>query len=571
MNKITFKATLMPLLTLLLVSCGAEKKDNAKPTAKKPPNILFILADDQGYGDFSAYGNTILKTPNIDNIYRESTRFNNFFVSPVCAPTRASIMTGRYNQRTGVWDTWKGRVSMHGDEYTIAEALKDRGYATGLFGKWHLGYNTPQRPMDQGFDKTLEFEEYAKDTATRVDPIMKTNGVLDPRKGFLTDVVFDDAIDWIEEKSKEDQPFFAYVATFMPHTADKPQVPIEYVEPFLKNDTLVRHTAEVYGMVTKLDENVGRLMAKMKELGLDENTLVVYLSDNGPQMQGGDNGRQERFNVGLRGEKGNVYEGGIKVPCFFRWPGKLTAGREIEAMAAHIDLLPTLVEIADSTDLKLPNPIDGISLVPTLFEKENMEHTTRAYFNQWDRAAVPELWNNVTMRTDTFKLVNGKELYDISKDPYEKNDLAQVKPDVFEEMREATKAWFNDVSSTRGYETSYTELGSPAQKKLTLQFFDRNDKGWPLKILETGPYTFTVENVNPKLFPKGAKLCIEIGDTLVKKDIVKGEDQVVFEDVEVNRGLQNFTIYTEGYKTPKIGRWNQEDLGYRNVIIEINE
>ncbi|MCF8714690.1 arylsulfatase [Joostella atrarenae] len=557
-------------LVILLFSCNSKTTKKEKAFVNKQPNILFILADDQGYGDFSAYGNTILKTPNIDKIYKESTRFNNFFVSPVCSPTRASIMTGRYNQRTGVWDTWKGRVSMHGDEYTIAEALKDRGYTTALFGKWHLGYNTPQRPMDQGFDKTFEFEEYAKDSATRFDPIMKSNGVLDHRKGFLTDVVFDDAIEWIEEKSKENKPFFAYVATYMPHTADKPQVPFEYVKPFLKNDSLVRHTAEVYGMISKLDENVGRLMTKINELNLDENTLIIYMSDNGPQIEGGDQGRQVRYNIGMRGEKGNVYDGGIKVPCFFRWQGKLRAGHEIKSMAAHIDLLPSLVEIADNTNLNLPNPIDGISLVPALFGKNHIPKS-RTFFSQWDRAAVPKLWNNVTMRTDTFKLVNGKELYDISKDPYESNNIAEDKPEVFNKMIEATKKWFDDVSSTRGYVTSYTELGSSAQKKLTLQFFDRNENGWPLKVLKTGPYKFIVENVQPDLFPHGAKLCIKIGDTLMEKDMVKGKNEIVFENIEVGTGLQNLTVYTKGFKTPKIGRWNQEDLGYRNIIIEYQE
>ncbi len=544
------------------ISCGGNK---SKP---EKPNVILILADDQGYGDFSCYGNNILKTPNIDKIYTESVRFNNFFVSPVCAPTRAAMMTGRYNQRTGVWDTWKGRINMHEQEYTIAEALNNAGYATGLFGKWHLGYNYPLRPMDQGFNVTYEWEEYARETGNRVDPFFKRNGQIENRKGFLTDIIFDEAIQWIAEQSREKKPFFAFVSSFLPHTHDNPQVMPEYVEPFLKIDTLVRHTAEVYGMVTKLDENVGRLMEKVHELDLDKNTVIIYLSDNGPQMRGPGNGSQQRYNLGMRGSKTEVFDGGIRVPCFFRWPGYFEAGKDIDGIAAHIDLMPTILNICNA-DQQLPNPIDGINLLPVIEGNKPID-PARNYFVQFQRAAVPELWENTAMRNSEYKLVNGKELYDIKNDPHEVHNIADKHPEIVESMRSETEAWFADVSSSRGFVTSPITLGVKEQNRLSLPFFNRNDHGWPMRVVNQGPYTITVQSVQSQLFPDGGNICIQFGEQTFKQSIEQEMKEMIFRDIKVDTGSYYFTIYTEGYKTPLKGRWNQEDLGYRNVIIELN-
>ena len=538
-----------------------------KASTPERPNVILIVSDDQGYGDFSCYNNPILETPNMDKIYEESTRFNNFFVSPVSAPTRAALMTGRYNQRTGVWDTWKGRVNMHKNEYTIAEALNAGGYATGLFGKWHLGYNYPVRPMDQGFDTTYEWEEYAKETETRVNPVFKRNGKIEKRKGFLTDIIFDEAMQWIEDQTKKEEPFFAYVASFLPHTCDSPQVMPRYVEPFLKYDTLVRRTAEVYGMVTKLDECVGRLMAKVQELGLDENTLIIYLSDNGPQMHGPGHGSQKRYNLGMRGSKGNVYDGGIRVPCFFRWPGHFEAGKEIDGIAAHIDLMPTILDIC-RVDQQLPNPIDGISLLPVIKGKKPID-PNRNYFVQLHRTDKPELWNNTAMRNSHYKLVEGDELYDIQNDPGEKQNIAASHPEVLKKMRTKTEDWFEDVSSSRGYVTSPLTLGSQAQKKLNLQYWNRNDQGWPLNVINKGPYKITVQNVQPQLFPNGGNIVLQFGDQIFKQPIKPNMKEMVFQDIKLDTGSYYFTIYTEGYKIPHKGRWNQEDLGYRNIGMEL--
>ncbi|MFW6164407.1 MAG: arylsulfatase, partial [Planctomycetota bacterium] len=305
----------------------------------KRPNVVLVMTDDQGIGDMSCHGNEKLDTPNIDRLAREGVEFTQFLVCPVCAPTRACLMTGRYNYRTGVTDTYLGRAMMHADEVTVAEMLGQGGYRTAIYGKWHLGDNYPLRPEDQGFHEAIVHngggigQPSDPPGSGYFDPVLRHNGEWKKYEGYCTDVYFDQALEFIQ--ANRDRPFFVYLPTNAPHgpfiVAD------DLWKPF-KAKGLDARTAKVYGMVKNIDENIGRLLAKLEELELAENTIVIFLCDNGP------NGR--RYTMGLRGHKGSVYEGGIRTAFFVRWPSVTAkrAGAKDHHLAAHIDLAPTLLD-----------------------------------------------------------------------------------------------------------------------------------------------------------------------------------------------------------------------------------
>ena len=327
----------------------------ARALAEPPrPNVLIIITDDQGHGDFGIHGNPVLKTPNLDRLARSGVQLTNFYVSPVCAPTRSSLLTGRYNYRTGVVDTFQGRAMMRTEEVTLAERLGSAGYRTGIFGKWHLGDNAPMRPIDQGFRESLVLKGGGIGQASDppggthyFDPILQHNGKPETRKGYCSDIFTTAAIEFMT--AERDRPFFTYLAFNCPHTPlEVPESDhAKYADADLSNSrfplveagrssspTSHDETARVYGMIANIDDNLGRLFQRMEQTGLASNTLVIFLTDNGPQ--------QVRYVSGLRGRKGTVYDGGIRVPCFLRWPGVLKPGEQIDRIAAHIDLTPTV-------------------------------------------------------------------------------------------------------------------------------------------------------------------------------------------------------------------------------------
>jgi arylsulfatase A-like enzyme len=268
MSKIKWISAVVSSVTAALAADG-------KADADVRPNVVLIVADDQGYGDMKCMGNRIIKTPNLDRLHSESIRLTNFILPPVCAPTRAQLMTGRYNYRTGVWDTWMGRQNMRADEVVIARKLQEGGYRTAAFGKWDTGYNFPIRAMDQGFEETV-----IRLPGPNMNPIMMHNGEPQQYQGFVDDAYFDEAIRFIEKN--DNRPFFAYIASILPHDGPDPEVPEEYIEPYKSEPSLRRGDKSVYGMVAKLDENVGRVLATLKKLNLEDNTIVIFLSDNGP-------------------------------------------------------------------------------------------------------------------------------------------------------------------------------------------------------------------------------------------------------------------------------------------------
>ncbi len=446
--------------------------------AAKRPNVIILITDDQGYGDLSLHGNEMLKTPNLDAIAKAGVQFTQFHSSPVCSPTRSSLMTGRYNYRTGVVDTFLGRSMMYPDEVTLAEMLAGAGYRTGIFGKWHLGDNYPLRAMDQGFQESLVHngggvgQPSDPPGNTYFDPVLKRNGRAGKRAGYCTDIFFEAAMEFIAVS--RGRPFFTYLATNAPHTPL--EVADSYVAPFRAlglDDT----TARVYGMVANLDENVGRLRARLKQLEIERDTLLIYMTDNGPQ--------QKRYNAGMRGLKGSVYEGGIRVPCFLQWPGTIAAGGKVDRLAAHIDLLPTVL---DACGVRKPAgpALDGRSLMPLLQpgayapgRPPVAPWPDRTLFFQWHRGDQPELYRNCAARNQRYKLVEGRELYDLESDPAEQRDIAAENPQVVAQLRQSYERWFHDVSSTRGYAPPRPLLGTDFENPVTLTRQDwRGAAGW---------------------------------------------------------------------------------------------
>jgi arylsulfatase A-like enzyme len=414
--------------------------------AQSPPNVILIITDDQGYGDLGFHGNPHVQTPVLDQLAGESLRLNQFYVSPVCAPTRSSLLTGRYSLRTGVRDTYNGGATMATEEVTLAEILKDAGYRTGIFGKWHLGDNHPSRPQDQGFDESLihlaggmgqpgDFTTYFQMDSSYFDPVLWRNGEQKAYKGYCSDIFTDGALDFLAKGS--DQPFFLYLSFNAPHTPL--QVPQAYYEkykdidpasgfegdprPFLEMSEKDKEDArKVYGMVSNIDDNVGRLLQHVDELGLRENTIVIFMTDNGPQ--------QRRYNAGMRGLKSHVFRGGIRVPFFIKWPEVLQGNKEINTPLAHIDVVPTLTEICQA---KLPEDrvIDGKSFYALLKGDSTNSFDERPLFFYWTRK-YPELYNNIAWQKGKYKLVGRTgydapienfELYDINKDEFELHNI----------------------------------------------------------------------------------------------------------------------------------------------------
>jgi arylsulfatase A-like enzyme len=452
-------------------AAGSAAIGSQKAFSLNKPNVIIIITDDQGFGDIGYSGNTQIRTPVMDQLAKESIVFDRFYVSPVCAPTRACLMTGRYNYRTGAIDTWLGRAMMHSDETTMAEIFKSNGYKTGIFGKWHLGDNYPLRPGDQGFEESLIHKGGGITQPSGppgdhyTEPLLYHNNKPVRHKGYCTDIFTDAAIQFV--RHHKDEPFFAYLATNAPHTPL--EIDNRYVKPYLDMG-LDETTAKIYGMVENIDENMGRLFDQLKRLNLEDDTIVIFLTDNGPQ--------QRRYNANLRGLKGSTYEGGIRALSFIRWPAQWRQNVTIKQVAAHIDLLPTLIE---ACNLRPPQnlQLDGRSLFP-LLKGVKKAWPQRTLFIQWHRGDEPEPFRNSAAFDQKYKLVNGTELYDIETDPYEKNDIAKDKPDVVQRLRQEYEAWFQSVSSTRGYAPPRIYIGSEQENPviLTRQDWRGPDAGW---------------------------------------------------------------------------------------------
>jgi arylsulfatase A-like enzyme len=535
----------------------------AEPQPPKKPNVLLIITDDQGYGDLGFHGNPQVKTPRLDALAKESVRFRSFYVQPVCSPTRASLMTGRYAYRTGVVDTFRGRSMMHPDEVTLAEMLGSGGYRTGIFGKWHLGDNAPLRPIDQGFDEALVHRGggigQASDTpgSGYFDPILIHNGKEERTQGYCSDVFASAAIRFIE--ADPTRPFFTYLAFNAPH--EPLMVPENDLKPYLglvpyrgepgighplPAKLLAEETAKVYAMVSNVDANVGRVLDRLDALGLARDTIVIFLTDNGPW--------KARYNAGMRDLKGSVHEGGIRVPCFFRWPGTLEAGRVVEPIASAMDLAPTLLE---ACGVSKPESVafDGRSLLPLLMG-EPVDWPDRTLYFQWHRGDVPQPRRAFAARSERYKIVQAKgiepggmpslphfELFDMVSDPLETADVAKGNADVVARMLEGYDGWFRDVSQTRHFEAPRIHLGSPREEPATLTRQDWRGEaiewepgvlgGWDVEVIRPGKYDLKV------IYALGAagSVRVALNGASQRREIGPGTRLCRFENFELRQGV----------------------------------
>lgn len=492
---------------------------------RRRPNVIVLITDDQGYGDLSLHGNPQLKTPNLDSIGAGGVQFTQFHCSPVCSPTRASLMTGRWNYRTGVVDTYLGRSMMRTDEITLPQTLAAAGYATAIFGKWHLGDNYPLRAMDRGFQEALTHrggglaQPSGPPGEGYFDPALDFNGQSRQTRGYCTDLFFDGALEFVERH--KDKPFFAYIAANAPHTPL--QVADSWVDPF-KRLGLDDATAKIYGMVANIDHNTGRLLKLLEKLKLDHDTILVFLTDNGPQ--------QKRFNAGMRGLKGSPYQGGIRVPCFMRWPARVPKPRKVDRIAAHVDLMPTIL---DACGVPLARQVDGRSLLPLIDGSGGGQD--RHLFLQWHRGDVPEQYRGSAVRNQRWKLVNGKELYDLSRDPGESQDVAGQHARIVSGLRSVYEDWFADVGRA-GFDPPRIHLGTKNENPVTLTRQDwRGPRaGWSddslghyeVEATQRGPYEIRLRFPSK---PQDRTAEFEFRGQRFSQQVNAGGSEALFKDV----------------------------------------
>lgn len=546
--------------------------------AQQRPNVLLIMTDDQGYGDLGVHGNKVLQTPNLDALARESTELTHFYVNPNCSPTRASLMTGRWAFRTGVSGVHSTEHLMNAEEVTVAEMLSDAGYRTGIFGKWHLGDNYPMRPTDNGFQEALVHKGGGIGQAAGppgndyFDPILEHNNVSKRYEGYGDNVFADAAIDFISQDSSK--PFFAYYATNLPHFPL--QISDERADPYRKLG-LHEYNARTYGMLANIDANVGRLLSTLDERGIAENTIVIFLSDNGPRTRRTKNDVYPgRYVAGLRGTKTSIYENGIRVPFFVRWPGHIPGGEKINAMAAHVDVLPTILEAA-RVDRPPQVDLDGLSLMPLLRDEVDALPERELYF-QWHNGPEPYPYLNFAVRSENYKLVqsiqnphdiirqptdeelreqlSSLELYDIRSDSSELNDVASKQPEKVEALLAAYEKWFREVTEEGDFDDPQRiHVGTEFQPKTTLSRFDwsgprvisDNQLGHWKVHTEAGPYRITLRF--DEASGQGTAR-VRYGELMRQHPVQRGDTLSVFENITLPEGVGKLEAFLELDRLP---------------------
>ena len=464
-----------PLVVTVFACLVTSGLAGDKPATAGKPNVVFIMTDDQGYGDLSIHGNPIVKTPHIDALAKESVRLDDYHVSPNCAPTRAALLTGRWANRTGVWHTFMSHSLLRENEITIGQIFKDGGYATGMFGKWHLGDNYPFRPEDRGFTEVLrhggggvgQTPDYWDNAY--FDDTYFHNKVPEKTRGYCTDVYFDYAKKFIEAQVAKKKPFFAYISTNAPH--GPLHAPLEYAQPYI--DAGVRNsTAHFFGMITNIDHNVGEMRKWLAERGLAENTIFIFTTDNGTYYGRG------VYDGGMRDGKGSPYDGGHRVPFFIRWPkGNLAGGRMVHEITAHVDVVPTLIDLCD-----VPAPagvkFDGVSIRPLLDDKVDGDWPDRILVTDNQKQPIPRKWKRSAVMTNRWRLVNENALYDIKADPKQEKNIIDQHPQVAQRLRGFYNDWWDEISPTFGL-VSRIRVGNKAENPSRLTAFDWSGKGIP--------------------------------------------------------------------------------------------
>ncbi len=548
------------LIITLLSSCQPEEYEQA--------NIILVITDDQGYGDLGCHGNPYIKTPTIDEFSGEAVNFSNFHVSTTCAPTRGALMTGRHTNRLNVFHTISGRSLLFEDEVILPQVLAANGYSTGMFGKWHLGDNYPFRPEDRGFQEVVRHggggitqgpDYWGNDY---FDDHYWHNSVPEQYEGYCTDVFFEEAMRFIEEN--KDGPFFCYISTNAPH--GPLNISKEYVDLYAGVDEVPDKYKRFYGMITNIDDNFRRLREKMDALEITDNTILIFMTDNGTA------GGNKVYDGGLRGKKGSEYEGGHRVPFMIRWPdGELTGGREIDKLVAHYDLLPTMVDLL-GLEFTENKPLDGMSF-KSLLDGDDDKWPNRILYMDTQRLQNLVKGRHYTVMDKDWRLVNGNELYNVTEDLGQTNDIYSEHPDVVERLAEGYELWWTSIMSEGPNERyAYIKAGTPYENPVRVSAHDMltGNAGqswhqygaaqaaqaagrWKIEIAEKGKYSISLRRFPREsglaidaLFP-AAEECYEversmpastfdgftkaflyIADLKQNKNIAKGVEEVVF-------------------------------------------
>ena len=525
------------------------------------PNVVVILTDDQGWGDLSINGNKNLNTPHIDSLAQEGIRFDRFYVCAVCSPTRAEFLTGRYHARSGVYSTSQGGERMDLDEVTIADTFKAAGYATGAFGKWHNGMQYPYHPNGRGFDEYYGFA--SGHWGDYFSPPLERNGKIVQGEGFLVDDLTDKAMEFMEEN--RDGPFFAYIPYNTPHSPM--QVPDEFWERFKDKKIVMRnrepegevmsHLRSALAMCENIDWNVGRVLEKLDDLGIADNTIVVFFHDNGP------NGL--RWNGDMKGRKGSTDEGGVRTAMHMRWPAKFEKGKVIKQIGSGIDLHPTLADLAGIPTVNKKR-LDGRSLKRLLLE-DNPEWKGRIIINQWK--------DRISARNQRYRLGDDGGLYDINRDPGQRNDISQQKPDVAERLQTAIDRFKKNVMKGYGVDDRpfiiahpdyrYTQI--PARDGIAHGAIQRSNRWpncsffrnwvnvddiitWGAEVGASGKYRVEVEYACPEE-DVGSTIQLSFNDSKLKGKITESHDPPL-------RGGENDRhprgeSYVKDFKTMELG------------------
>ncbi len=576
-----FYLLLIPLF--ILVSCKSTQATQEKP------NVIIIMTDDQG-NNLECLGNPWLKTPNINQMAEESVQLTNFHQDMLCTPSRASLMTGRNAIRTGAWRTSRGRSMMRAEEVTIAEIFKENGYRTGQFGKWHLGDTWPFRSQDQGFEEVVGHlcggigqisDHWGNDY---FDDVYQHNGVPEQYEGYCTDVFFNETIRFIKEE--KGLPFMIYLAPNVTHLPAN--VAEEYSKPWEEKGHPPKQ-AIYYGMITNLDENMGRLMKALDEEGIKDNTIIVYTTDDGTAgyaSQFDENGwpTEQGFNMGQRGGKGSSYEGGHRLFSFITWPeGGLNKRKEVNELTGVIDVMPTVLDLCN---IEVPEnlDLDGVSITPALYGKKIPGSGERSIvISKFNNDESDTLTGNMCVMYKDWRMNHLWELYNVADDREQRNDISGTNPLVMDQMKEIYNKWLSHTTGDIKDPVRFI-LGDPRGKKISLttqdtympkgnsafaqsHISDLNDKNgpWKVKIVTKGHYRFTLSrypiytgipfNKNYKKDFENfdaAVAKVAIGDQISEMKIKATDSKVVFE-MDLEQGdadLQTWLISSEGKEIP---------------------
>ncbi|MBW2589650.1 MAG: arylsulfatase [Deltaproteobacteria bacterium] len=541
-------------LVLVVITFSCTTKQQEKQPAK--PNVILVITDDQGYGDMGHTGNPIIKTPAIDDFASEAVSLANYHVGTTCAPTRAGLMTARNCNRNGVWHTIMGASILNRDEVTMADVFQQNGYCTAMFGKWHLGDNHPFLPEDRGFQETFYHggggvgqtpdywnNDYFDDTYFR-------NGKPEKKEGYCTDVWFDEAIKFIE--NKKDKPFFCYLSLNAPHSPFN--VPEEYYKMYEGETTILESQKRFYGMITNIDDNFKKLLSKLDELKIADNTIVIFTTDNGSSngyIMDKKTNQLYGYNAGMRGKKGSEYDGGHRVPFIIRWPkGGISGGKELKELTAHVDMLPTLTSMVN-IPYEPAKVLDGTDISSYILEGKKLEK--RMLVTDTQRVPWPVKGKNSSVMQGTWRLVNGKELYDVSSDPGQENNLADQCPERVKEMNEFYDTWWTSVIAETKY--SVIDLGVDSRELVTCMDIHSTGQipNWHQKMIRRGTLLTPAKiMVN---FTKGGKYKISLARWPIESGLVlgSGTDDAI-----------EATPYTDPVK-------NGVAVEYKKAFVKIND